>query len=255
MIEMIHPPIHITFLYNAAVLIRCDNVSVLIDALYRQQVPGLSAPSEPVLEEILRGEGAFAHLDCLLCSHRHADHFSPELTAGYLRLHRPGLALFPRECRAALSALPPERLATAHWLFQTGSRAYPLPNGNRVTALRTTHTGTQFRDVAHYSYLLELCGRRIFLAADATGLHNDFSLLPGCREADAFVVNPLFIAHSSGRKALQALRPGALCVYHIPAKADDGGNYRSLTKYCLQRYGAEWNNPLAFWEEGQTVVI
>lgn len=240
-------PLQITNLYNAGLLIRHRGAGYLIDALFDKGLPGLSAPPPGLLEALLTGEGEFTGIDYVLTSHSHGDHYSPNLTARYLR-GRPLRGVFlPHGARLPETEAP---------LLDPGSEAicsFAVPNG-RITAFSTRHLGAQYRDVAHYSFLLELGGRSVFVAADAGAQDNDFIRLLSHASPEIFFVTPLFPAHSTGRAALRELHPRRVGVYHIPREPDDLGGYRTLLSQVLERHGADLQGLTAFWNPPQTVL-
>jgi L-ascorbate metabolism protein UlaG (beta-lactamase superfamily) len=82
-----HPDIsvglEITFLSNTGFLIESGDAKILIDALYMASWPGVNLPDN-LVQQIIDGEPPFDDIDLVLVTHEHSDHFSAELTSGFL---------------------------------------------------------------------------------------------------------------------------------------------------------------------------
>lgn len=74
------PFLNITYTGNEGFLLESENKKVLIDALFKANYPDFLDPSEKMINQIINGKPPYDNLDLLLVTHRHADHFSPELT-------------------------------------------------------------------------------------------------------------------------------------------------------------------------------
>ena len=94
-------PISITLLANAGVRIGYRGMTLLLDGVFGREGNPFSPMPAGCWQKMCRGEPPFEQLDCLLFTHFHPDHFSPEMTMELVE-DRPVKALFfPEDERTA----------------------------------------------------------------------------------------------------------------------------------------------------------
>lgn len=224
--------LRVTLLANAGVLLRYGGRTLLLDGIQSGDNMPFSALPSQLWQEMLCGSHLFSHIDGLLFSHLHPDHFSCSMTAQYLRLHHNVPLFMPAE------PLAEECLKTANYKSEyavllaehTEGQAFRLSPEITVQAFRTKHLDRQFYHVPHFCYLISFGRKHVLFTADV-----DYTTERLAQAADiplhAVFVNPLFFhALSEGSFFRGALRANHICVYHIPFAPDDQWAARPLVK-------------------------
>ena len=86
-------PIRVTLLANAGVLLQYRGTSLLLDGVFGKNGNPFSVLPGGCWDALLREEPPFEHLDYLLFSHYHPDHFAPRMVQELLE-HRAVKGLF-----------------------------------------------------------------------------------------------------------------------------------------------------------------
>lgn len=73
-----------TFTSNTGLLVQYGDTKVLFDSLYGKAGHRFSPLPRFLEQEIMAGEGDFSHIDYLVFSHNHGDHFSADYLKTYL---------------------------------------------------------------------------------------------------------------------------------------------------------------------------
>src|SRR5678816_2574738 len=79
------PTVEITYIANEGVLISSGGKQVLIDGLHREYGPEYAFLPAADREKIETAKAPFDHIDLVLVSHRHLDHFHPESVGRHLQ--------------------------------------------------------------------------------------------------------------------------------------------------------------------------
>lgn len=161
---MEHFPISVTLLANAGVCIGYRGMTLLLDGIFGREGNPFSPLPADCRQKMCRGEPPFEKLDCLLFTHFHPDHFSPELTMQIVG-SRPVRALFFPEDEAE----PVQELAYflrrrdipfVQLSHTTDHTVWRLGEHIRLQAFRTQHLGQEFYEVPHVCYRISFDGRR-----------------------------------------------------------------------------------------------
>jgi L-ascorbate metabolism protein UlaG (beta-lactamase superfamily) len=78
------PPLDISYLGNEGFLIYSKNKKVLVDALFKVNLPSYSEPSDSLINQMTVGKPPYNNIDLLLITHYHGDHFNPDFTISFL---------------------------------------------------------------------------------------------------------------------------------------------------------------------------
>lgn len=215
---------------NAGLYFWNGGKGVLVDGIHRGIEEGLSMMPEFLVGQLHQRAGLFAHLDMLLFTHLHPDHYDPQLTA-QLRRNQPQLPVFGPALQQGEVLVRPIRsgLRQAH------------SNGICLLAEDTEHDGAIFQGTPHQSYLLNLNGEIFFIAGDATLSPSDAEDLRGfygSYVAGAFL-NLYQIASPEGQSFLRYLAPERVFLYHLPFPDDDSCHYHQLARQAIKHYPAD----------------
>jgi L-ascorbate metabolism protein UlaG (beta-lactamase superfamily) len=206
---------------NAGLYLWDGHSGLLIDGIHDGIEQGFS-PMPPFLTKNLnRKTGIFSHVDGLLFTHYHPDHYQP---GGVHRLM----------CAANSPALcGPGLLQYCTKIDYIHSDMYRIElAGSKIFAKRTIHDGERFINDPHQSYLIQNQSDSIFIAGDAR-------LSPADAEAFRMVhdgpvacgfFNLFQLASPEGHAFMNILKPERVFLYHLPFKENDRFHYRSLAR-------------------------
>jgi len=239
--------VRVTLLANAGVLVEYQGTTLLLDSIYGREPHYFSDLKPGVWEQMLRGEPPFAHIDYLLFTHCHPDHFSPEMTMEFLRA-RPVKGIFlpdaPMVRESGLEAFLTRRKIPFAYLPQVGNCS--VEQGISIRGLSTRHLDKKFQDVEHLCYLLTFGAKHLLFTADVDYTQERFTSIADLPLRAVFV-NPLFFsALRHGRFFDGNLNTQLTCVYHVPFAGDDPMNMR----LPLARDLSEWPG-----EKGEALVL
>jgi len=234
------------YLSNAAVFLQYDGVKILIDGLYRDTSGYFSQLPDAVWDGMQKGNGELAHIDYLLFTHSHADHFYAPYLQKYLQKNEvKGYALPCSEdplygCRAIS--------------FDREKKA-ALAEGITCRYLDIRHLDPCYYGVTNRCYLLEAGRKKLLFLGDADYQEEVYQELAE-EEIDVAFVTPVFYNHPTGRKILQErLRVGKIILYHLPFLAEDTMQMGKMAERDIKRHARE-GQPVVIWNRtGQSLVF
>ena len=197
----------ITFIANCGLLIEAGGIKILVDAPYKGGVDGLSDMPKALESQIMDGASPFDHIDYMLFTHKHPDHYSEKLLNDYLTKHVIKQVILPGK--------------------DIESGVLSLSDSLRLYIYSTAHLGKEFAGVQHFCYVLESGGEAIFISADVDYVTTDFSFLNQHRISAAFV-NPLMFHMLLRLPNLKNIHADKFVIYHLPSEIDDTHNMRQL---------------------------
>ena len=238
--------LRVTLVANAGLLIRFGNTTLLMDGIYGTEGHPFSNLPPDLWRKMEAGEPPFETIDYLLFTHAHPDHFSPQMTADFLR-HRKVKGVFAPDTRSVRESELPQLLkdsgTPAVFLSEgTDHAAYRIEPQLTVRAFSTRHLDRKFYHVHDFCYLITFGDKNILFTADVDYTSEDFSRISRFPLHAAFV-NPLFFADlRRGRLFHGVLNPTYYCIYHVPFSKDDGMHMRptlanDLVKWPMERQG------------------
>lgn len=200
---------------------------LLVDAVHEGREEGLSPMPEFLEKQMRRHSGIFGHLNGMLFTHLHHDHFDAEKvseiqrSAARLPIYGPNLL----DGRVELKIVRPD--------------TYRLVMGDvPVWAWDTRHDGMAFAATPHQSFLLTLSNEHFFVAGDAILSANDAArvLESHCGTVEAAFCNLYQLASLDGQEFLRILSPKQVFLYHLPFFEDDTCGYHRLARQVLKKY-------------------
>ena len=251
--------LRVTLVANAGLLLDYNGTTLLVDGIYGKEGHPFSNLSHQVWQDLKNGQAPFDHVDFLLFTHAHPDHFSPEMTLEYLKCHPVKGVFAPRTSwvdGCGLTSFLNEQKIPCAWLSEETDRTgFRITPDITVRAFRTRHLDKQFEKVRHFCYLITFGEKKILLTGDLDYVNEDLSRLAGLRLAGAFV-NPLFFAALCHGKFFRGnLETDHLLVYHIPFREDDKMGMLTTLDRNLARWGSERTPVTALREPFQQVCL
>lgn len=250
--------VKVTFLVNTAVLLEFRGTKLLIDGIYDESGHNFSNLSATQWNQLRQGQGAFAHIDYLLFTHEHGDHFSPQRVMEYLTMQTPKAIFMPMQGSAALEQLCrqiTEKKIPCALLNETicKNTIFKPEKDICIKAFQTRHLDKKYWDIPHFCYLITFGKKNLLFTSDVDFSYESFAQCQGI-SLDAVFVNPLMSHSKEGKKLLDdgILQAKTKVVYHIPFAQDDKMQMRKMAEQQCRTEKEEKRNSIFFLEEGQT---
>ncbi len=214
---------------NAGVFVATDNgTTILVDALHKKGTRFFCGVDDRLLDAIIEGAGAFSHIDFMLVTHDHPDHYDEESVAAFAQLHPETVILTPTMI-AGINIVHP---GSSDGVYCRGNTA--------IRYGRLQHEGAQYTDVVNYGYMLDDGNGALLFLGDAQVDQAAIHGFVGNETVRAAFLNFPFAALARGRNIIRdAIRPDRLILLHLPCSFDDPNGYISSTVRAVERYAAQ----------------
>ncbi len=248
--------IQATWVSNASILIRYKDIKVLVDGLYDDKGHVFSRMPKKIEEMVMNGDAPFDHIDYLIFSHRHLDHYCERKVTAYLKKHSVKRIFLPQECVAGRPIR--EFFAASQMAYTALSKA----TDEKVFHLNA-HVDLQFQKTRHLSetedVVQHFCCQMIFdnekkilWTSDMDYMHIPFQGILSEEQTVTFV-NPMFMSAIRGKKFYHGgLKTKYIAVYHLPFAEDDDMNLGNLVKNAIRRWHKPDGEPVVFREVLET---
>ena len=229
--------IQCTLAANAGVLLACQGRKMLVDGLFMVEGSPFSDLPPDTIRALRESLPPYDHIDYLLVTHEHSDHFSPELVAAYVEKHPVKGVLLPPVRRPSQVRLRERLQARGIPCWEAGTETASCIQWEpdiQVRPIPTRHLDRQFWDVPHFVLLLTLWDKHLLLTGDV-----DYTTesLPGLPPLRAVFLNPMFFhALATGSFFHGNLLTDTLCVYHVPFPPGDPFRLREMLEKDLTRH-------------------
>jgi len=173
--------------------------------------------------ETTKKDPRFSPPDLVFFSHTHPDNFSAVRTAE-IRSIWPDVPVYLPE--GSVWRTSPED-KPFDYLPITGDEMDVTLDGITVQMIRATHSGHQYADLHHYSFLVKYQGKQIFLSGDALLTGENLITLLECTRTDLAILTFPWASTSMGRERVEySIQPAHLLLYHIPNEEDNRNGFR-----------------------------
>lgn len=215
---------------NSGLYIWDGIAGLLVDGIHDGPEQGFSPMPAFLAGQLAAQAGLFAHVDGLLFTHLHKDHF--QRTGVHRLLNGP---LPPTVYAPGF----PEQFASIRHIRPGMCRIQMA--GAYVLAKDTVHDRAQYQKDAHQSYLIRMGGETFFIAGDAALTEEDAHAFEGFygREVEAAFFNLYQLASPGGQAFLRILNPRRVFLIHLPFREDDRFSYRSLARQTVKHLPAD----------------
>lgn len=221
----------LTQVANAGIMISYNEVDILCDCVFSQEVAPFGAPAENTVTAILENQKPFDCIAAILCTHLHHDHTNPKLLHRLRNKNAPIILPRTGQCRCSL-----ENIKNPLYILTEDSHRFHF-EGLTVDAIRTVHDGGAQYAIEHYSFLLNLSGVRVLILGDADPEGEQLALHLRSREVDVACVNFMEINRGRGRKLIDTIIcPKQLVLYHIPFSEDFAAPYQNMVRRNMKLY-------------------
>lgn len=192
----------------------------------------------------MNGLAPYDHIDWLMFTHGHQDHFDWKKTKHYLKKnHISGILLPPEsgytDCcmndveEAAedynIEFLHPELHKWQNFTFHAGDFT--------VTEIYVPHSGKEYSGIRNTTLLLQVGNKCLYIAGDGDYADPGHAGILQDLRIDWGFFNPYYQLIYSGRKMIASLDINKVYIYHMPYEKDDTGSLYSKTVRAVQRLG------------------
>ena len=186
------------------------STAVLVDGVFDGREKGFSQMPEAFRRAVFEGNGS--HINGMLFTHSHGDHFCQEQLRKAEKLF-PHMTIYGPDL--AVKNVKP-------FLKASGLTEFYI-DCCRVWAVDTIHDGVGYQDVPHCSYFLNMDDQTIFIAGDGSNLGKLKSryggLLP--EHVDVVFVNLYQALALNVHQFIRDFTASKIYLYHLPFRQDD----------------------------------
>jgi len=218
-------PLSVTYIGNEGFMIASGDVKVLVDALYRDGVPGYVVIPEERRQLLEKAQPPFDGVTLILATHYHADHFDPGAVLEHLRASPKTVFLSTPQAVDLMRELPDfdtvrGRVRPEH--PKEGERVRSERPG-LVLEVLNLHHGRE-RPVENLGFIIEMGGVKILHVGDTEATLKDFQANQIREEEVDIAFLPYWYLGAGNEKAIEeAIAPGRIVATHLPPPSDPQG--------------------------------
>lgn len=203
------------------------NTGILIDGIHSGQEIGFSPMPLELEHQMEQRSGLFAHLDGVLFTHLHSDHFDAKRLSVLRRQADPPEIY----CSQLSDSMISEKLSDSNICHVKIGEA-------DIFAKDTIHDGEAFAQEAHQSFLIHMGKECFFIAGDALLVPQDADIFLSYanKSVDAVFLNIYHAMSEAAHEFLQKLQPRRVFLYHFPYPQDDAYGYYRWAKQADRRF-------------------
>ena len=250
------PALDVTYLGNEGFLVRSEHKKVLIDALFKSDSPSYLSPSDVMIDQMIKGQPPYDHVDLLLITHRHSDHFKPDLTIAFLENHPACKLIANNQVVDKLRNQPgyeQVRPQIVEITSDTGKHSCKVEKGIEVDVFCLKHTpymkdGKNIHaEIKNLAFVANLEETRFYHSGDAAIAGNSAALKDYAysqKPVDIMFLQQYDKSPASKQFITNTIKPDMIIAMHIPPDKMDASIKRFMTHYP---YG------MIMREQGQTL--
>ena len=245
----------IIYLANCGLYIESEGTSVLVDALFSKDTPFDSL--EPIVEHnIINAAGKFSHIDGILFTHTHPDHFDAGKVSSFMEKHSETKLLMPSDeesgrMEAFTEQVPEDRLTLMEGEFW--QRKTINIGSLKVSYFKTGHISYDYSQ--HYCFLIENNDKAILVTGDTElAEFSRMGELSNLNNCTAFF-NPIVLGKLDWVKNIAGLKILHMYIYHIPSEKKDSHGYRKMAVKNAERAEAYLPDCQLLLHSMQSIVV
>lgn len=209
----------LTYVGCEGVLVRSSAGTVLIDGLYGEEAAPFGVPPEAMLERLRDARPPFDHIDVILATHFHGDHFDPVAVARHLRANP--ATHFVSTTQATVQVMEATHGLLGHRVHgvqaDEGISVQRDVGAVHIQAFGLSHGKVHYADVQHLGFVVTLGGRKLIHLGD--GIIDEKALRAAGvidKPIDVGVLPFWFLTYPFGRRLVSnGFRPRALFAVHV----------------------------------------
>ena len=163
--------VSITYIANCGFMVEIDSKKILIDALFKEGFNHYTVPDSSTLEKLILGKYPFNDVDLVFITHKHADHFDPEMLISFM-LRNPGAKLIcPKQVIELLNQHDIGYNKIKSNIINASPELYRSElikiDGVEIYACLLMHGHVNNKDIQNIAYLVSYNGKSVFHTGDA----------------------------------------------------------------------------------------
>lgn len=215
--------VEVSYIANEGFMISSGKKKVLVDALFENPFGYLDTPKR-VFNRMLKRQAPFDHIDLLLYSHAHRDHFEPKMTNRFLLAH-PETVLLGNN--VVFAEMEQEAAGRYEQVKKQGRNLNPAwgtilsekINGISIKIFAVNHAGPGREPYVTLAYLFDMDGIKVLHLGDiAPPSSIDFFRKLGLEkeEIDIAFVDPFFLQDEDGQEIIRKyMHPEKFILMHL----------------------------------------
>lgn len=168
----------ITFIANEGFLLNSPSKKVLIDALYKNVYSPNVKPSAQLIQKMENADPPFDNIDIICITHDHNDHYDINCVGKHLEKDIKAILVCPNSVANAFRNYSNYNAIKERIISITagsGVKVDTIFNDVPITIFGFRHCLSNFYDMEHNSYLLNMEGVKIYHSGDSWGYKNEFN--------------------------------------------------------------------------------
>jgi L-ascorbate metabolism protein UlaG (beta-lactamase superfamily) len=264
----------LTYIANAGVMLKLDGKKILIDPLTTPGNDLYLDTEQGAREALLTNAAPYDHVDVVLVTHHHRDHFHAEGILALLEA-QPGAHLVSspeviRRLKAASDRTSVGQDAESGASSVLGNDRWTevdlglfehkkiTCNGVALQIFRTLHDGEDYADVTNLMFVIKSPSMVVAQLGDSAPAEINFEgiLLKIGASLDLVVANFPYIAIPAARKLVESqLAPASLAVLHFPDPTGEAARWTEVAKKSFARVRESYLPTVLLETLGETVVL
>jgi len=249
--------LQITLISNAGLLLEYQGIAILLDGIFGRDGHKFSNLDSETWTQMLQGRALFSKIDYLLFTHAHPDHFSPDMTLQFLKIHKiKGMFKPVIDMESALdNYLNENRVPCISLTPQINRTIFRIEPHISIRTFSTKHLDKKYHDIQHFCYLISFDEVNVLFTADVDYMSESFSYINGV-PLHAVFVNPLFFHVLNDPKHFKArLDTNTIIVYHVPYEKDDIFRIRAMLTRDIKSWPEANKRVIPLMEPFQQIQI
>ena len=264
----------LTYIANAGVMLKLDGKKILIDPLTTPGNDIYSDTEQGAREALLTNTVPYDHVDVVLVTHHHRDHFHAEGVQDLLKA-QPGAHLVSgpeviRRLKAASDRTSIDQDAESGACSVLGDDRWTevvlglyehkeiTCNGVALQIFRTLHDGEDYADVTNLMFVIKSPSMVVAQLGDSAPSEINFKgiLSKIGKPLDLLIANFPYIAIPAARKLVESqLAPASLAVLHFPDPAGEAARWTEVAKKSFARVKESYLPTVLLENLGETVFL
>lgn len=266
--------ISLTYIANAGVMLKLDGKKILIDPL---TTPGNALyldTEQGAREALLANAAPYDHVDVVLVTHHHRDHFHAEGILDLLKaqpgahlvsspevIQRLTVAFDATSSREGTESGANSALGSERWTaVNLGLYEHTELTCNGVTLqiFRTLHDGEDYAAVTNLMFVIKSPSMVVAQLGDSAPAEINFDgiLSKIGSPLDLVITNFPYIAIPAARKLVEVhLAPAALAVLHFPDPTGEAARWTEVAKKSFARVKEHYLPTVLLETLGETVLL
>jgi len=264
----------LTYIANAGVMLKLDGKKILIDPLTTPGNVLYLDTEQGVREALLANAAPYDHVDLVLVTHHHRDHFHAEGILDLLEA-QPGAHLVSspeviQRLKAATNATSTGESAEPGTSTVLGSDRWTAVelelyahteltcNGVTLQIFRTLHDGEDYAAVTNLMFVIKSPSMVVAQLGDSAPAEINFDgiLSKIGSPLDLVITNFPYIAIPAARKLVEVhLAPASLAVLHFPDPTGEAARWTEVAKKSFARVKEHYLPTVLLETLGETVLL